>query len=231
MAGVSTGLKKKLTIFKCNIVAGMPKPDDSKKFEVMLNPTSYKQNKTVSYCKEEAIGEVESDPSFYAVNPKKLDFSIIIDGTGVVNLPIPGVGSPDVQTKIDQLNKIVYEYKGDKHEPNRLMLVWSSLKFFGRLESMTINYTLFAPGGKPLRAEIGLSFVSFLTAEQEEKIKNKNSPDMSHIVTIKAGDTLPDLCYRIYGDGTYYMQVARKNKLTHFRALSPGTTLIFPPLR
>ena len=201
--------------------------EGSKKFEVMLNPASYKQNESITYNKKTAIGQVESDQNFSGINPKKLDFSIIIDATGVV----ADASKDDVKTQIDQLNDIVYKYKGDNHEPNHVRLLWGSLIFFGRLESMTINYTLFAPGGTPLRAEVALSFSSFLTAKEEALLTNKKSPDMTHVVTIKAGDTVPHLCYRIYGDGAYYMQVARINNITNFRDIKPGTTLHFPPLR
>ena len=96
---------------------------------------------------------------------------------------------------------------------------------------MTINYTLFAPGGTPLRAEVSMSFASSVTAKEEALRKNASSPDMTHIVTIKAGDTVPQLCNRIYGDGAYYLEVARINNITNFRDIKPGTTLNFPPLR
>ena len=219
---------KKLTISPCVIdPGGKVTVKESTKFEVMLNPASYKQNESIAYNKKKAIGQVESDPNFSGINPKKLDFSIIIDGTGVV----ADASKDDVKTQIDQLNDIVYKYKGDNHEPNHVRLLWGSLIFFGRLESMTINYTLFAPGGTPLRAEVTLSFSSFLTAKEEALLTNKKSPDMTHVVTIKAGDTVPHLCYRIYGDGAYYMQVARINNITNFRDIKPGTTLHFPPLR
>ena len=232
MAGMATKLNKKLVISPCTIdSSGNVSVVNAKKFEVMLNPSSYKQTQTIRYNMEKAQGDVEPDPNFSAVNPRKVNFSIIIDGTGVVNLPIPGTGSADVKTQIDQLNDIVYRYQGDRHEPNHVRLLWGSLKFYGRLESMTINYTLFAPGGRPLRAEVAMAFVSFLTGKEKELRTNQRSPDMTHIVEFKAGDTLPHVCNRIYGDGAYYQQVARINNITDFRAIKPGTTIYFPPLR
>lgn len=156
---------------------------------------------------------------------------MVIDGTGVVNLPIAGVGSPDVKTQIEQLNTIVYKYDGENHEPNQIRLLWGSLKFFGRLESMSVEYTLFKPSGEPLRAKVNLSFTGFLSKEEAALKANKSSPDLSHIVEVKAGDTLPLLCYRVYKDSSYYTEVAKINKLIDFRHLTPGSTLHFPPLR
>ena len=217
----------KLTITACEVEKnGKVTVKESEKFEVMLNPASYKQVQSITYSKQKSLGQYESDQNFSAVNPKKIDFSIILDGTGVVT-----PSGPDVKTQIDQLNNVVYNYKGDNHEPNHVRLLWGGLKFFGRLDSMTINYTLFAPGGDPLRAEVSLSFSSFVTAQEEALLTNKQSPDITHRVTIQAGDTVPLLCYRIYGDSAYYPAVARHNNLTDFRDVKPGTTLHFPPLR
>lgn len=228
MADAPSQTNKKLSISPCKINnSGKVTVDESKKFEVTLNPASYKQIKSITYNKKKALGQVESDQNFSAINSKKLDFSIIIDGTGVVTQS----GKPDVKTQIDQLNDIVYKYKGDNHEPNHVRLLWGSLIFFGRLQSLSINYTLFAPGGTPLRAEVSMSFASFLTPKEEALLTNKKSPDMTHIITFKAGDTIPQLCHRIYGDGAYYLQVARINNITNFRNIRPGTTLHFPPLR
>ena len=48
--------------------------------------------------------------------------------------------------------------------------------------------------------------------------------------TVKAGDTLPLMCYRIYGDPKYYLDVAEVNHLGNFRVLIPGSALVFPPI-
>jgi nucleoid-associated protein YgaU len=45
-----------------------------------------------------------------------------------------------------------------------------------------------------------------------------------------AGDTLPLLCARIYGDSSYYTDVARFNGLADVRSLRAGQRLHFPPL-
>ncbi len=54
---------------------------------------------------------------------------------------------------------------------------------------------------------------------------------MSHLITVKSGDTLPLLCHKVYGTSVHYAEVARANGLSNFRDLAPGTQLLFPPLR
>ncbi len=233
MAGFNTGLKKKLTITACTVEKG--KVTLSRKaadrFEVMLNPSSYRHEHTIEYNEKKTQGQAGADPKFSAVDAEKIRFDLIIDGTGVVGVPIPGVGPNDVKTQIRLLKDIVYKYRGKEHEPSIVQLSWGKFIFIGRLDSLSLEYTLFMPGGDPLRAKVQMSFTQFMSAQEESLRANRSSPDLSHKVLVKAGDTLPLLCYRIYKDSSYYPQVARFNNLTDFRHIEPGSTLDFPPLR
>jgi nucleoid-associated protein YgaU len=47
---------------------------------------------------------------------------------------------------------------------------------------------------------------------------------------VKAGDNLPALCYDVYGNPDYYLDVANANQIADFRNLVPGTSIMFPPL-
>ena len=96
---------------------------------------------------------------------------------------------------------------------------------------MDRNYTLYSSEGEPLRAELDFVFVGFISAEEQASIANRSSPDLTHIIEVKAGDTLPNLCLKIYRNANYYIDIARINNLSNFRALVPGTALIFPPLK
>lgn len=231
MAGLSTGLKKKLSISPCTVDKSGTVTVESGAFEVMLNPSSYSHEHSICYNQKKTFGQLGSDSKFSGVNAEKVNFEIVIDGTGVVNLPIPGIGSPDVKTQIKQLNDIVYKYDGNDHQPQHVRLLWGSLIFFGRLTSMSVSYTLFKPSGEPLRAKVKLAFTGFMSKEEEALKANRSSPDLTHLVEVKAGDTLPLLCHRIYKDSSYYLEVARVNNLTNFRDIKPGVKLHFPPLR
>jgi len=228
MPDVSSGLKKKLTISPCTVDdAGSISVDSSKStFEVMLNPASYSHSLTIGYDEKKTQGQIGTEMKFSAINPEKVNFDIVIDGTGVVNS-----SSPDVKTQVESLKTIVYTYDGTKHEPNHVRLLWGSLIFFGRLESLSLDYTLFKPSGEPLRAKLKLGFAGAMSKEEEGLKANRSSPDLTHLVEVRSGDTLPLLCHRIYKNSAYYADVARANNLVHFRKLKPGTKLHFPPLR
>jgi len=136
-----------------------------------------------------------------------------------------------VKTQIGNLKGVIYKYDGNEHEPRIVRLLWGSLSFIGRLQSMSVQYTLFKPGGEPLRAKISLSFINYMSNAEESLRADRRSPDLTHVVEVRAGDTLPLLCYRIYKDCSYYTEIARINNITSFRDLQPGVKLSFPPLR
>jgi nucleoid-associated protein YgaU len=125
---------------------------------------------------------------------------------------------------------VIYDYVGDKHEPSRVRVLWGTVIFFGRLQTLKTKYTLFKPSGDPLRATVGLAFVGTTSSTEAALMANRSSPDLSHMVEVRQGDTLPLLCQRIYGDPAYYLDVARFNRLVDFRNLKPGGKLHFPPL-
>jgi nucleoid-associated protein YgaU len=126
--------------------------------------------------------------------------------------------------------ELAFDYDGQIHSPNFIQLAWGTLIFNCRLSTLNISYTLFKPDGTPLRAKADVTFIEYRNQQQIAKQENKQSADLSHLVTVKGGDTLPLLCYRIYGSSVYYAEVARINGLSGFRKLVAGEKILFPPL-
>ncbi len=227
-------MAKKLVITACTVSKSGKVSPTKKSFKLRINPAEFKQGLSVTYkgiSEEEAkvIGRTEASPTFGYINAETLDFSFIIDGTGVV----PATKKEKVADTVEELRQIVYAYNGKIHEPNVCRLVWGDglKEFEGRLTKMDVNYTLFRPSGEALRAKVSLNFTSFATQKEAALIANKSSPDMTHKVIVEAGDTLPLLCERIYNDPLQYQFIARRNRLSGFRDLVPGTELEFPPIR
>ncbi|MCW2247937.1 hypothetical protein M2352_003571 [Azospirillum fermentarium] len=202
-------------------------------YTVWINPASYSYQYAICYNDRQAQGSGGPSPNFNRVGPDSVSFELVFDATGVV--PSPITGTPDapadgVAGLIDKFKALVLQYNGKIHSPNFVLLSWAQLQFQCRLKTLNINYTLFKPDGTPLRARMAVSFLGFTSEQQLAKQENKSSPDLTHIVTVVAGDSLPTLCYRIYGSSLYYLRVAEFNGLNTFRTLVPGTQLLFPPL-
>ncbi|MBY6263636.1 LysM peptidoglycan-binding domain-containing protein [Azospirillum sp. 412522] len=202
-------------------------------FTVWINPASYQYRYAVLYSDRQGQGASGPSPVFNRVGPDSVSFELVFDATGVVPSPIAGVpdAPPDgVASQIDRFKAVVLTFNGAIHSPNYVILSWAQLQFQCRLQNLDINYTLFKPDGTPLRARMALSFLGFASEQALEKAANKGSPDLTHIVTVTVGDSLPTLCHKIYGSSLHYLRVAEFNGLNDFRRLVPGTQLLFPPL-
>jgi len=195
------------------------------RYEVRVNPEKYSQTFKIAYDSVPAIGSMNTALKFKAMPPIEMKFELLFDSTGVIE-----DSADSLADEIKQFQDVVYNYDGGIHQPRYLMLFWGKLGFGARLTSMSLNYTLFAPDGSPLRARADVSFSCYQSPATIKKLENKQSPDITHRVVTRAGDTLPALTHRIYGSVQYYTQVARFNRLVDFRHIPSGTTLLFPPI-
>ncbi|MFV3126190.1 hypothetical protein [Niveispirillum sp. KHB5.9] len=202
-------------------------------YTVWINPTSYGYKYGILYNDRQAQGSNGPSPDFNKVGPDSVTFELMFDATGVVPSPIAGKSAapPDgVYGQIEDFKALVLSFNGKIHSPNYVILSWAQLQFRCRLQSMDLSYTLFRPDGTPIRARMSLGFLGFNSEQTLAKQAQKASPDMTHVVTVTAGDSLPTLCKDIYGSSLYYLRVAAFNNLDGFKQLVPGTRLSFPPL-
>lgn len=192
-------------------------------YTAMLNPETYSQNFDVQYNVEQGQGTPDATIKYEKSTPSTVNFDLMFDATGVVNSKRTNLAS-----EISKFKKVVYDYNGNIHSPNYLKLIWGKAMLYKcRLTSLKINYTLFKPDGSPLRAKLSVSFKEFQTPSAA---LDKNSPDMTHVKTVVAGDLLPSLVYDVYRDENHLLKVAEHNHLDSILHLEPGSKLYFPPL-
>ncbi len=193
-------------------------------FESYVNPAEIVLAYEHEFDSGQGAGTTGSRMEFKKVKPGDLTLSFFIDGTGANGRPI------DVQAKIAEFQTVT-GYNGDIHQPNYLKVIWGTLAVKRCvLKSATITYKLFRPNGVPLRATINAVFTDAVSDQQRVAMAQDASPDLTHVRTLGAGDSLPQLCQQIYGDPHLYLKVARANGLTGLRDLPVGTRLRFPPL-
>ncbi len=197
-----------------------------KPFEVQANPQSFSINYSVEYGGNQAKGTSSFNPKWEKNPPRKLSFEILFDGTGAIP------GKPErVAVQINQLDSMLFKAQSKGHRPNYLQIEWGTLVFCCCLESMTVNYKLFAPNGDPLRASVNLSFQEVKRRELYIRELNAQSVDVTHAFTVGASDSLPLMAEKIYGNSLHYVSIAQANKLIQFRNLAVGKSIIFPPLK
>lgn len=198
------------------------------KFTTLINPDKYAFSYKIVQNEEQAPGTSSSAPKFNKILPENLDLNFVFDRTGAIKTS--KASDDGVVKDIEQFKKVVFDYNGDKHKPNYLKISWGTLLFKGTLLEMSIEYKLFNSDGTPIRAMATAKFQRFVKDEERVAEENNQSPDLTHLRTVKDGDTLPLLSHGIYGDSKYYLEVAKVNNIHNFRSLIVGQQLFFPPL-
>jgi LysM repeat protein len=193
-----------------------------------INPSSYQRKLTVDYSPDQTLGAPAPTLGFKSMGQSDLSLSFFVDGTGVVKLP---AGFADVDAYIKKFTDLVSKYQGEIHRPYYLLIIWGSLKFTGVCSKVEVKYSLFNPSGKALRATIDVDFTQSIDYKTKTQEAATSSPDLTHLRTVKAGDTLPLMSHRIYGDSSHYIQVARANGLSSPMDIKPGDEIYFPPLK
>src|SRR5262245_52321745 len=205
---------------------GLKEADDS--VEALINPESYTLEYKLKFSQSgQGQGTSGKQLKYEYTEPEEISFEFLFDNTGIID----GKPRDSIVDDIKKFKQVLIEYKGDAHEPRHFKLVWGeNLIFKGRVTEVAFTYKMFKADGTPTRAIAKVKFKSSIEEQKRAAKENKSSPDLTHVRRVKLRDTLPQLCFDIYGDPAYYLQVARVNKLSDFRTLEPGTSVFFPPI-
>lgn len=225
--GNATGEIEKLTIepytnTECTS-AGTPQP-----FKVMFNPNTFAIKNEVEYKPDKAHGTSVGSPKFGQIKPRDYTIEFILDGTGAAaDAPADGVAG-----RIKHLMEVTMDFVGDTHRPHFLKLVWGehiNLKVVAK--SVDVTYSLFSPNGDPIRAKVNAVFTDNIEDSLRVRQENSSSPDLTHIREVRNESKLPLMVFKEYKDHTYYLTVARANKLNNFRNLTAGSKIKLPPVK
>jgi hypothetical protein len=225
---------------------------------VQLNPEKYSIKQNVVFCEGQAMGTTGSDLKFNKIEGEEVNFEFFFDSSGIVppgkikdgkgtesltdvaddvaNALKPAVVNPfaeveTVEKEVEEFKKLLMSYNGDTHQTSYLKLLWGGYSLSCRLKSMDVEYSLFRKDGRPIRAKVKCSFKGTIDYKLMVAKEKKSSPDLTHERVIQMNDDLALLSESIYQNNTFYIDVAKNNKLLSFRQLSLGQKIIFPPIK
>jgi Contractile injection system tube protein len=205
---------------------GVAEADDS--FEALINPETYTLEYKLKFSNSgQGHGTSGKQLKYEYTEPAEMSFDFLFDNTGIID----DEPRDSVADDLKRFKEVLVDYKGDSHEPRHFKLVWGENSIFkGRVTQVAITHKLFSSDGTPIRAIAKVTFRSSIEEEKRAAKEDRKSPDLTQVRKVKRGDTLPQLCFQIYGDPSYYLQVADANELINFRQLTPGMDLVFPPI-
>ena len=164
-------------------------------------------------------------PEFKGADPCKLSVEMFLDATDKMD--------DSVVKTVEKLFSCcvpVSKTTGSKGSPPWVIFSWGGMTGFpAYVSSVTAKYTLFTPGGTPVRA---VCTVAMEEISGEQGGQNPTSGALaareSHVVV--AGDTFASIAFKSYGNANLWREIAKANEADDPMRLLPGTRLLVPAL-
>jgi phage tail-like protein len=130
------------------------------------------------------------------------------------------------------------EPAGDRGRPPTLTFAWGeSAPFRAVARRLSVRYVLFRADGEPSRARVELTLVRIELPRTAARARRPGlvaagteeaSPGGARIHVVIAGESLPSIAYRSYGDAHAWRVIAAANAIDDPTRLEPGTRLEIP---
>jgi hypothetical protein len=207
---------------------------------VQYNPASLNLDKAVTHADITIPGLNSPLTQFVHGASEKLTVTLFFDTTdkGMGDIVVP------VTTETDRIYALA-NVDSDKHAPPICRFHWSD-HFAGAhvgtvqgsrrdgfrcvVENIKQEFTLFSPGGVPLRATVTVVLREYRPLHEQVVKANPRSPDRTHVRVLARGDQLAGLAYEHYRDAGAWRAIALKNHIEDPRRLQPGTAVIVPAI-
>ncbi|GAA4922230.1 hypothetical protein LX16_4820 [Stackebrandtia albiflava] len=193
--------------------------------EFQFNPKELTLEKNAKWQRDAQRNASSSGPpQFTGSDPSKLNLEMFLDATermdDTVVKTVERLFACCVPTA-----KSLQDRNG---VPPWVIFHWGGMTGFpSYVSKVTAKYTLFTPGGTPVRAlcTVTLEEISGETAGQNPTSGSRVA-SRSHVLV--AGDTLPSLAYQAYGDAGAWRRIAVFNDIDDPLRLPTGTRLLIP---
>ena len=201
----------------------------------MYNPERYTVSKSVQYAEIGIPGLDSPVLQFVRGQNERITMDLFFDTTD------KGMSDnvQDVRTYTKDLYKLL-KVNSETHAPPRVTMTWgdgAQLSSYGSsippwlvLESMNEEFSLFSPGGVPLRARVATAWREAWTIEEQLQETPRHSADRTKVRTVVRGETLSSIAQDTYGDPHQWRAIADANNLDNPRRVAPGQMLMIPPL-
>jgi nucleoid-associated protein YgaU len=202
--------------------------------ECMFNPNEYTFTKQNSWTQGRNSGSNVPQLEFGGGQPATLRMQLFFDTYSEARSAGEAKDvrkqHTDAIWELMMVDESLKDPKNKKGRPPRVRFLWGKTWLFDAvITSVTQKFTLFLPDGTPVRATLDVSFQQ-IKDERQLSPQNPTSggPGAHRRWTVREGDNLAWIAYRVYGDPNQWRQIADANKLTNVRRLTPGRVLVIP---
>jgi nucleoid-associated protein YgaU len=195
------------------------------RIEFQFNPRELSLTKSAKWKRDAQRGAKKSGvPEFTGAEPVKLTVEMFFDATDTMDASVVrwvealfACCTPTEQTRQNR-----------KASPPWVILHWGDLVGFPSVvTTVSTKYTLFTPGGTPVRAVCTVTMEE-ISGEQPGQNPTSGGLAARDVHVLAVGDTLEAIAYRAYGDPTRWRDLADANGIDDPMRLPPGTALLVP---
>ena len=193
-------------------------PQGQPAFNVLFNPTQYTVDKSNQIAESGIPGLRSPVLQFVNGNTRTLAMELYFD-------------TFEERTDVRDHTDRVYDLLAivpDTHVPPICLVSWGSFQFQCVLERVSGQFLLFLPEGKPVRARLSVTFKEFIPVDVLVSEKPTRSADHRKTRTVQEGDSLSLIAWQEYGDPELWRPIARANRISDPRQLTPGQVLAVP---
>lgn len=208
-------------------------PERGDTITALFNPERYTVSKSVQLGEVTIPGLDAPVVQFVRGQNEKITMELFFDTT---DFGMAG-DVQDVRNLTSKVYKLL-KVDGELHAPPRVLLNWGAggqLTSHGTtippwlvLESITEEFSLFSPGGFPLRAKLNVSFREAWTIEEQLQVTPRHSSDRTKLHRVVRGETISHIANAEYNHPEQWRPIAEANNLDNPRLLAPGVVLVIP---
>jgi hypothetical protein len=192
-----------------------------------FNPKELALTKTAKWKRDAQRNAKKSGvPEFTGADPCKLTLEMFFDATDTMDAT--------VVKRVEELFACCVPTDASRDQkkgsPPWVVFHWGGMVGFPAfVSSVNAKYTLFTPGGTPVRALCSVTLEE-ISGEQSGQNPTSGSLAARDVHVVVAGDTLHSVAYRSYGRPGLWREIAEANDVDDPMRLRPGSTLLVPAL-
>lgn len=197
------------------------------KIVVLFNPADYLLNKDNNFASQTIPGLSSPILQFVNGNLRTLEMELFFD----TYLPLTVAQSPrrDVREETQKIVKLM-EIDPELHAPPLLEVSWASLFLRCVLARVSQKFLFFLDDGRPVRAQLTVTFNEMIDEEQEAKRVNRQTADFTKTHAVLQDETLSSIANRFYNNSLLWRPIAVANGIVDPRSIEIGQLLQIPSL-
>ncbi|MER5772226.1 LysM peptidoglycan-binding domain-containing protein [Streptomyces sp. NPDC001985] len=227
--GRASRARAQLTIMEPPATVGARPGGSLARLTLQFNPATLSLSKSTEWRRTPSRMAGQSAlPEFVGSGPRTLSLEVFLDATATHD--------NSVEKAVEQLMRACVPTPRSlaRKTPASpwVRFDWGASKttsFDGVLAGLSVSYTLFDVDGKPLRATCSLT-IEEASVDPPGQNPTSGSREARRTHRVVAGDSLPLLAWREYGDATAWRVIAEANGIDDPTRLTPGRELLVPGL-